>query len=615
MVAPHSQPELVAPKRRSRPENMDGRLRLEKDLREVCAAKGFEIAYQPQVNLRTQRVTTFEALLRWNHPVRGSVPPAEFIVVAEEIGLIGEIGQWILQRACRDAIHWPNDVGVAVNVSALQLADIAFPTIVAAALSASGLDASRLELEVTETIGIPDDSPTWPILRALRNAGVGIVMDDFDIGYSALGYLVKFPFSKIKIDRSFVDKIPQDENRHETAITIVRSIIELCKDLNITCLAEGVETREQLSTLMQANCTEIQGYLLGKPQPFADTHATIRNIPVLLGRENTISGNVMGDSSRSRSEVVSFLQIAEMANDIILVTTPDLDAPGPVITYVNPAFTRLTGYTAAEALGRSPRILQGPLTSRTTLDGIRASLKAGQSVHEKVLNFGKSGAPYWLDMHIVPLRDAQGKITHFAAIERDVTLDKRRLDELEHLSDRDILTGIPNRRAFLRALKSECEATEARGVSEPNVGGPCLAVIDLDHFKRVNDDYGHAVGDAVLIGMADYLAENVRRLDVLGRLGGEAFGLCMPGVALQDAKVLAQRLRSAVAGVPFPTPVGPVSVTVSLGVACYSSGDTVETLLERADAAMHVAKRTGRNRVRVEASKFIRPTASSSINR
>ena len=585
-------------------QDIETRLQLERDLREACAAKGFDIVYQPQVDLRTERVTAFEALIRWHHPDRGDVSPTEFIVLAEETGLIGEIGQWVLERACWDAMTWPEDVGLAVNVSALQVADIALPAIVGAALAATGLAPSRLELEVTETRMMPNDSATLGVLRSISDSGIGIVMDDFDVGYSALGYLLKFPFSKIKIDRSFIDSIPRDENCHKAAIAIVRSIIGLCNELNITCLAEGVETEEQLAMLMQANCTEIQGYLLGRPQPLADTHATLQNIPDLLRRMNLNGGHLMGDAQRLPSQVIPFLQVAETANDIILVTTPDLDPPGPIITYVNPAFTRLTGYTAAEALGLSPRILQGPGTSRATLDSILMSLRAGQSAHEKILNFGKSGAPYWLDMHIVPLCDAQGKVTHFAAIERDVTLDKRRLDELEHLADRDTLTGIPNRRAFLRALKSECDAADARGFSGSNLKGPCLVFIDIDHFKRINDERGHAVGDAVLCGMADCLAENVRRLDIVGRLGGEEFAVCMPGVTLQDAKSLAEHLRNAVAGTAFDSPVGPVNITVSLGVACYTPGDTVATLMERADDTMYVAKRTGRNRVRVQASEL-----------
>jgi diguanylate cyclase (GGDEF)-like protein/PAS domain S-box-containing protein len=595
--------ERVARTHGSVEDDPQTRLRRETNLRNVCAAKGFTIAYQPQIDLRSERVTTFEALIRWDDPDRGDVSPAQFIPLAEEIGLIGEIGQWVLEQACRDAMNWPEDVGLAVNVSALQIADSTFPAIVGAALAASGLAPSRLELEITETKMVPNDPVTVAVLNAITESGVGIVIDDFDIGYSALGYLVNFPFSKIKIDRSFIDELAQDKHRHEAAITIVRSIIGLCKDLKITCLAEGVETEEQLTTLMQANCTEVQGYLLGRPQPLADTNKILGHIPALLRRMNISRGNVMPDAQQSRSQTIPFMQIAETANDIILVTTPDLDPPGPMIVYVNPAFTRLTGYTSAEATGLSPRILQGPGTSRATLDKIQASLRAGRPVHEKILNFAKSGAPYWLDMHIVPLFDAQGKVTHFAAIERDVTLDKRRLDELEHLADRDTLTGIPNRRAFLRAMKSECDAADARGLSMSNVKSPCLAFIDIDHFKRNNDERGHVVGDAVLCGVADCLTENIRRLDILGRLGGEEFAVCMPGVVMEDAKAQAERLRSAVSGTEFDTPGGPVHITVSLGIASYVPGETMETLIERADAAMYVAKRTGRNRVRGQPPK------------
>jgi PAS domain S-box-containing protein len=438
---------------------------LEADLRDVCASKGFELEYQPQVNLRTQRVTTFEALLRWRHPVRGNVPPAEFIPLAEEIGLIGEIGQWVLERACQDAVAWPPDIRLAVNVSPLQLNDAAMPALVAAALRLSGLAPSRLELELTESVAMPEGPACLAALQTIRNSGVGIVMDDFDIGYSGLGSLLEFPFTKVKIDRSFIEKLPQDEHRHKAAIAIVRSIIGLCKEMEMTCLAEGVETEEQLRLLMEANCTEVQGYLVGRPKPSGDIPDILQKVPALLRGINIGNSTIMGARQQSASEQIPFSQIVETANDIIIVTTPELAPPGPVITYVNAAFTRLTGYSAAEAIGLTPRILQGPGTSRATLDRIKAELQAGRPAHEKILNFGKSGAPYWLDLHIVALRNPQGAITHFAAIERDVTMDKRRLDELEHLADRDTLTGIPNRRAFLHAIKSECDAAVARGMS------------------------------------------------------------------------------------------------------------------------------------------------------
>jgi diguanylate cyclase (GGDEF)-like protein len=231
------------------------------------------------------------------------------------------------------------------------------------------------------------------------------------------------------------------------------------------------------------------------------------------------------------------------------------------------------------------------------LDSIHASLRSGLPVHEKVLNYAKGGAPYWIDMRIVPLLDAKGAITHFAAIERDVTMDKRRLDELEFLADRDTLTGIPNRRSFLNVLKTEIECAQSHQGAAMQ-GALCLAFVDVDHFKKVNDEKGHAIGDSVLCGVADRLAEIVRRSDTLGRIGGEEFAVCMPRISLRDAKGIAERLRRAVAAQPFDTQSGPLAVTVSIGVSAFKRGDTLKSLIERADARMYAAKKAGRDRVR-----------------
>lgn len=300
-----------------------------------------------------------------------------------------------------------------------------------------------------------------------------------------------------------------------------------------------------------------------------------------------------------------FLQLAEKANDVIIVTSADVSRPGPLIVYVNPAFSRLTGYSAAEAIGRSPRFLQGDGTSRATLDRIVASLRAGEPIHEKVLNYAKSGAPYWLDLRIVPLRDATGTITHFSAIERDVTTEKRRLDELEFVADRDTLTGIHNRRALLRVVEEEIRAADARHrAGVPGHEGPCLAFIDVDHFKSVNDLMGHATGDAVLFGMAGTLTANARRSDLVGRIGGEEFAVVMPDLPLREAEALAERLRRAVSAKPFETSSGPVQVTISIGVASYREGEGLAQLMGRADGAMYAAKRGGRDRVAVAESSL-----------
>ncbi len=562
---------------------MNERQELERDLRDAVAAGALEIEYQPQVNLRTGRITCCEALLRWRHPVHGNIVPDEFIPLAEAVDLIGTIGGQVLERACRDAASWPQDVGVAVNVSVKQFADGSLPATVASALEASGLHPSRLELEITESVLMASDNVASDTIAALREIGVRVAIDDFGIGFSSLSYLARFHFDKVKIDRFFVNGLGRQPPRE----AVVRAVIGLCSSLGMTCTAEGVETEEQLAMLAHENCTEAQGHLFSKPVP---PHA----IPALVQLSRPADGAATAERHPVPSAGISFFQVAETANDVIIVTTPDVEPSGPTIVYVNPAFVRLTGFSAAEAIGRSPRILQGPGTSRSTLDGIRAALREGRPVREKVLNFSKSGAPYWLDLRIEPLRDTTGRITHFAAIERDVTMDKRRSDELEFAIDRDTLTGIPNRRALLRAMEAEIKAARARGAA---MVPPCLAFIDVDHFKTVNDRLGHAVGDAVLFGVADRLAENVRRADLLGRVGGEEFAVCMPGILLDDAQVLAERLRRAVMGSAFDTPAGPVSITVSIGVADCRPGDTVARLMRRADTAMYAAKRAGRDRV------------------
>ncbi len=579
------EPRAVSPS-----ESFEAALR--RDLLAAWASRSLTLVYQPQLNLAAGRVSALEALLRWPDPERGDVPPATFIPLAEKAGLIDEIGEWVLEQACIEAAGWPDDVNVAVNLSAIQFHGAALPAVVAACLERSGLPPGRLELEITESAIIPADAATLQAFQAIRGTGVRIVMDDFDIGYSSLSYMVKFDFDKVKIDRFFAGRLGASQDGHAKARAIFRAVIGLCNELGIPLLAEGVETREQLMFLKDARCAEIQGFLCGRPGPASAVPATLATAPAVLRK--VVEGSAADAAGAPWSDHAPFARIAERMNDVIIVTTAEPGPSGPSIVYVNPAFTRLTGYTAAEVIGRTPRILQGPGTSRATLDKIALGLREGRPVHEKVLNFSKSGVPYWLDLKIVPLHDGDGPITHFAAIQRDITLDKRRLDELGHLADCDTLTGIPNRRALLRAVDGAIATVRGAGREK----GPCLILIDVDHFKRINDDQGHPVGDAVLCGIADRMGENVRRVDVIGRIGGDEFAVCMPSISLLDARALALRLRGAVAGAPLATPAGPVEVTVSLGVACFAQDDTVDSIYARADAAMYAAKRAGRNRVR-----------------
>jgi diguanylate cyclase (GGDEF)-like protein len=239
------------------------RRELEADLRTALAEGGFELHYQPLADLRNDAVTGCEALLRWRHPVRGMISPAEFIPVAEETGLIEEIGLWVLRTACAEAAGWPADVRIAVNVSPIQFKSGSLSLKVAAVLAETGLDPRRLELEITEAVLIADDDAALVTLNQLRALGVHIALDDFGTGYSSLQYLQRFPFDKIKIDRSFVKEVV----RNASSASIIRAVVSIAADRNMVTTAEGVETLQQRETVQNLGCTQMQGYLFSKPRP------------------------------------------------------------------------------------------------------------------------------------------------------------------------------------------------------------------------------------------------------------------------------------------------------------------------------------------------------------
>lgn len=239
------------------------RRQLETDLRHALMEEQFEVYYQPLVKARTQVLTGFEALIRWHHPERGMVSPAEFIPLAEEIGFIRTMGAWVLNKACSDAAKWPEHIKVAVNLSPVQFTDGKLVQEVERTLAVSGLAANRLELEITESVLLQDNDATLGQLHHLHGLGVRISMDDFGTGYSSLSYLRRFPFNKIKIDQSFVRNLAREKG----SIEIIRAVVGLGKALGMDVLAEGVENTEQLGILQVEGCDELQGYLFSRPRP------------------------------------------------------------------------------------------------------------------------------------------------------------------------------------------------------------------------------------------------------------------------------------------------------------------------------------------------------------
>lgn len=239
------------------------RRNLARDLRQGIADNELLVHYQPLARAADGEVCGFEALVRWKHPTRGMIPPLEFIPVAEENGLIGALGDWVLRQACADAAAWEKPLRIAVNLSPLQLHDPALPILVHEVLITTGLSPSRLELEITESALFKDYQRALDNLRRLKALGVRIAMDDFGTGFSSLSTLQSFPFDKIKIDKSFVENI----HRHDRATVIVRAVLGLGRSLEIPVVAEGVETEEQILFLRGEDCAELQGYAIGRPAP------------------------------------------------------------------------------------------------------------------------------------------------------------------------------------------------------------------------------------------------------------------------------------------------------------------------------------------------------------
>ncbi|MFL6801208.1 MAG: EAL domain-containing protein [Sphingomicrobium sp.] len=243
---------------------------MESDLRVALEKGQLRVVFQPSVEASSEKVLGFEALVRWDHPEHGPVSPAQFIPLAEEIGLINEIGEWVLRTACAEAANWPKDISIAVNLSPVQFRLPSLPQTVRAVLSETGLAAKRLELEITEGVFLSNDDHVHEMIGALKAIGLKLALDDFGTGYSSLSYLLRVPFDKIKVDQSFVRGATDKESRNAA---LIRAMVGLAHDLQMQTTAEGVETHEELALVRNLGCTLIQGYLFGKPMPAEEARA------------------------------------------------------------------------------------------------------------------------------------------------------------------------------------------------------------------------------------------------------------------------------------------------------------------------------------------------------
>lgn len=281
----------------------------------------------------------------------------------------------------------------------------------------------------------------------------------------------------------------------------------------------------------------------------------------------------------------------EAAYDSVLITDAQLDPPGPRILYANPAFCRMTGYARDEILGETPRILQGPDTDPEVVERLRQDLKAGRPFEGRTTNYRKDGTPFQIEWTIAPVRDDRDRVTHYIAVQRDVTERHRLFQMLSREAVVDPLTETFNRRHGERVL--DTEIARARRHGQP----VALVMLDIDHFKAVNDRFGHATGDKILRRVADILRTRMRATDTLCRWGGEEFLIVLANTNLDGAQTFAEDLRSRIAEARY---AAGLSITVSLGVAAYAPCEDRDTWIERADQALYAAKTGGRNRVAAE---------------
>ena len=276
---------------------MHAKFLLQEELRNAVARSQFVLLYQPQVDLRTGRLFAVEALVRWKHPNLGMILPMKFIPMAEEMRLIDKIGEWALREACRTAAAWPKTLTVAVNLSSAQFDSGELPRVVAAALKETGLEAHRLELEITESLLLRNNEKNMTQLHELKAMGASIVMDDFGTGYSSLSYLWRFPFDKIKIDRSFMQGLGSSGHDAET---VVKTIIALGRELRMRVTVEGVETADQVDFLYDADADQVQGFYFGRPVPASEI------APALLkAARDTAAPQTKEPGSKTRLKFVS----------------------------------------------------------------------------------------------------------------------------------------------------------------------------------------------------------------------------------------------------------------------------------------------------------------------
>ncbi len=523
----------------------------ETDLRRGIDHNEFVVFYQPIVNLEGGRIVSFEALIRWKQ-ADGLIDPSSFLKLAEQSDVMLELGALVLDQGCQQTMEWQRagmEVGLSVNLSARELVDVNLVARIAASLESSGLDPTRLWLEVTETVLVEELELVGVRLRELAALGISIAIDDFGTGWASLLYLRHFPVRVLKIDAVFVSGIERKANDS----AIVHSVISLGAELGLTVVAEGVERFSQEAALREFGCALGQGFLYGKPTP-------ANRVP--LDRMNRM---------RARDPAGSdFLPSAVSALNAF---PSEVGGTGEnvVSTMLRGLLRIRSAEAAAHLIQAAVRGLGGKLVyaAESGADALPIDLSLGEGEPLLAAAEPLSTARMQLERFLPRLvEDARQAVNLLRYSER-----------LMEESNHDLLTGLANRRVLDRVL--------------PRAMGGIIIMIDLDHFKSVNDTAGHQAGDEVLASFGRMLAHDVRASDVCCRLGGEEFVIVAAHADVASGVELVVRLRASWSKrAPFP-------VTFSAGVAAVGAAGGSVALIA-ADQALYRAKANGRNRTEID---------------
>ena len=556
---------------------------LESELHQALAGHELFVVYQPIVDLGNGGVAGVEALVRWRHPVRGVVPPVEFIEIAEETGLIAALGEFVLNEACRQFAGWRNSLGacaprqLSVNLSRAQISEPGLVDMVRKALQDSGLAAADLQLEFTESLAAQDEH-VQSCLHVLKSLGLALALDDFGTGYSSLASLHQLPVDVVKIDRSFVTQAETSAHHR----VLIEATVRVARSLGMRTVAEGIENEGQAAVLAALNCDKGQGYLYARPlEADAVTDWLTAYQPRLIGSTAvatvTPTGKLLECLERSHIGVALF-------------------DPQERLAYANRSFLRaywdgLDGTPTWDDIMRQAHQRQrGVLIATEDIDGWLANVRKRyrQQPHRTFESDLADGS--W--MRVTEETRSDGwQLT----VSSDVTSLKVNEAELRRARDlalvasiTDPLTGLPNRRfVFDRLAELMTEAAELRIPLT-------VAAIDLDEFKAINDTHGHAVGDRVLVWFAQRLVASVRQRDAVGRIGGEEFLLVLANTGRQGAERVLRELRGVLLEEPLPLQATGLRVCFSAGIAEAQPSDSSESLCQRADRGMYHAKAAGR---------------------